>query len=235
MRRIVILILCVLLLASLAVPALATDPYQGYSYSSNDEGTLDVAAPQAFLPETVYSAQRLGVTLSSPEDLLFDSQGNLYICDAGTNAIYVFSEKMELIKTIDSFQNQGKTDTFSSPYGIFLTASGLLYVADYGNGRIVAIDEAGNAVLTVENPKADLLGDNFLFQPMKVLVDNTGKEIGRVPREDNDNDAVVPAPKDDGLPGYAVALIIAGGVLLVAAIATIIILVVLKKKKKEEN
>ena len=175
MRRILILCFCALLLVSLCVPALATDPYQGYSYSSNDEGTLDVAAPQAFLPEAVYSAQRLGVPLSSPEDLLFDSEGNLYICDAGSNAIYVFSETMELIKTIDSFQNQGKSDTFSSPYGIFLTASGLLYVADYGNGRIVAIDEAGNAVLTVENPKADLLGDNFLFQPMKVLVDNTNR------------------------------------------------------------
>lgn len=175
MKKIVILVLAVLLLTSLCIPAVATDPYQGYSYSSNDEGTVDVAAPQAYLPEKVYSAADLGVSLSSPEDLIFDDQGNLYICDAGSNAIYVFSAQMELIKTIDSFQNQGKTDTFSSPYGIFLTAEGELYVADYGNGRVVALNRNAEAFLVVENPQSDLLGSNFVFQPMKVLVDNTNR------------------------------------------------------------
>lgn len=175
MRKFVILVLTTLLLVSLCAPALATDPYQGYSYSSDDEGTVDVAAPQAFLPEKVYASAQLGVNLKSPEDLLFDAEGNLYICDAGSNAIYVFSEKMELIKTIDSFENQGETDTFSSPYGIFLTKEGNLYVADYGNGRIVAINKAGEAFLVIQEPRAELLGDNFVFQPMKVLVDNTNR------------------------------------------------------------
>ena len=99
----------------------AADPYQGYSYSTTDEGTHDVAAPQAYLPEKVYNSKDLGAPLTAPEDLLFDSNGNLYVCDAGQNAIYVFSPEMKLLKTINSFQNGGQEDTFSSPYGIFLT------------------------------------------------------------------------------------------------------------------
>ena len=170
-----ILLTLAVLLAGLCVPAMAADPYQGYSYSSNDEGTIDVAAPQAYLPAKVYSAADLGVALSSPEDLLFDSQGNLYICDAGVNAIYVFSPEMELIKTIDSFVNNGETDTFSSPYGIFLTEEGELYVADYGNCRVVAIDPNGEAFLIVEDLQSDLLGSSFIFQPQKVLVDSTDR------------------------------------------------------------
>ena len=164
-----------LLLCGMTISAAASDPYQGYSYTTTDEGTRDVAAPQAYLPEKVYNSKDLGVTLSSPEDLLFDSQGNLYICDAGQNAIYVFSPEMKLLKTINSFLNGGVEDTFSSPYGIFLTAAGELYVADYGNQRVVAIDENGVALKIIQNPESDLLASTFVFQPQKVLVDSTNR------------------------------------------------------------
>lgn len=170
MLAVVLLLLCVT-----PLQAFATDPYQGYSYTTTDEGSLDVAAPQAYLPEKVYSARDLGVTLSAPEDLIFDTAGNLYICDAVQNAIYVFSPEMKLLKTIDSFNNNGQTDTFSNPYGIFLTPGGELYVADCGNQRVVALDENGEARLIIQKPESDLLSATFVFQPQKVLVDNTNR------------------------------------------------------------
>ena len=153
----------------------AADPYQGYSYTTTDEGTLAVAAPQAYLPSAVYDSRALGVPLTSPEDLLFDSQGNLYICDMGQNAIYVFSPEMKLLKTITSFKNGGQEETFSSPYGIFLTQTGLLYVADYGNNRVVAINENNEAVKIIDKVESDLLSSTFVFQPQKVLVDSTNR------------------------------------------------------------
>lgn len=165
----------ILLLVSLPLSAAASDPYQGYSYTTTDEGTLDVAAPQAYLPAKVYASSDLGAELSSPEDLLFDGQGNLYVCDAGRNAIFVFTPDMKLLRTIDSFENGGETDTFSSPYGIFLTPSGNLYVADYGNQRVVALNAGQEAILIVEKPESELLGETFVFQPQKVVVDNTNR------------------------------------------------------------
>lgn len=158
-----------------AQTVMASEPYRGYSYSTTDEGTHDVAAPQAYLPTKVYSAKELGVTLASPEDLLFDSQGNLYICDAGVNAIYVFSPEMKLIKTINSFENNGVTDTFSSPYGIFLTSAGDLYVADYGNKRVVVLNRDNELIQLIERPESEMLKETFVFQPQKVLVDSTNR------------------------------------------------------------
>ncbi len=175
MKKYVAFILLAVVLAGIAVPAAAADPYQGYSYSSTDEGTVDVAAPQAYLPTKTYNSAVLGVELGSPEDMLFDNEGNLYICDAKKNAIFVFSPEMKLVKTIDSFQNNGKTDSFSSPYGIYLTGEGELYVADYGHSRVVAIDKAGEAFLIVEKPESELLGATFSFLPQKVLVDSTNR------------------------------------------------------------
>lgn len=167
--------MAVLLLMGTALTVSASDPYQGYSYSTTDEGTIDVAAPQAYLPTAVYGSDKLGVELSSPEDLLFDAQGNLYVCDAGLNAILVFSPDMQLVKTIDSFTNNGQEDTFKSPYGIFLTQAGDLYVADYGNQRVVAIHPDNEAFLVIRNPQSELLSTTFVFQPQKVLVDNTNR------------------------------------------------------------
>lgn len=175
MKRLICLCLTALLIVGLAPTALASDPYQGYSYSTTDEGTIDVAAPQAYLPTAVYGKDKLGVKLASPEDMLFDAQGNLYICDAGQSTIFVFSPEMQLLKTIDSFTHNGQTDTFNAPYGIFLTAAGNLYVADYGNQRVVAINADGEAFLVIQNPESDLLSSTFVFQPQKVLVDNTNR------------------------------------------------------------
>ena len=59
--------------------AMAVDSYRSYLYSTTDEGTLDVAAPQAFIPGKVYGSKQLGVQLGSPEDLLFDKEGNVIL------------------------------------------------------------------------------------------------------------------------------------------------------------
>ena len=175
MKRIFTMLMATLLLMSTAVSALASDPYRGYSYTTTDEGTYDVAAPQAYLPSKVYTRKDLGVELKSPEDLLFDAAGNLYISDAGMHAIYVFSPQMQLLETIDSFENNGETDSFSSPYGIFLTPEGHLYVADYGNRRVVALDAQRRVMRIVEQPQSDMLSKTFVFQPQKVLVDSTNR------------------------------------------------------------
>lgn len=175
MRRIIIVLTAILLLCSMPLSVMASDPYDGYSYTTTDEGTLDVAAPQAYLPSNVYDSKDLGVELSSPEDLLFDGQGNLYICDAKQNAIFVFSPQLQLMKVIDSFDNNGTTDTFSSPYGIYLTPNGDLYVADYGNQRVVALNPQNEAFLILQDLDSDMLSETFVFQPQKVLVDNTNR------------------------------------------------------------
>ncbi len=175
MKKCLILLTALLLLVCAPLTVTASEPYRGYTYSSTDEGTLDVAAPQAYLPAAVYAGAELGVTLTSPEDLQFDKDGNLYICDAGQNAIYVFSPELQLIRTVTDFDNNGTPDTFSQPYGIFVTDGGELYVADFGNQRVVALNADGSLLRIVTRPDSDLLAETFTFQPQKVLVDTANR------------------------------------------------------------
>ncbi|MBQ4227984.1 MAG: hypothetical protein II697_07235 [Clostridia bacterium] len=171
LKRILALSLLILCLGR----ALAVDPYKSYLYSTTDEGTLDVAAPQAFIPGRVYGSKHLGVQLSSPEDLLFDKDGNLYLCDARANAVFVFSPELTHLKTIDAFDNDGSIDRFSSPSGICLDEDGNLYVADYGHQRVVELSPDARALMIIENPQAEILGENYVFQPQKVLADKTNR------------------------------------------------------------
>lgn len=189
--------LCAVLLS--ALPAAASDPYRSYAYSTTDEGTLDVAAPQAYLPERVLTGTELGVALRSPEDLLFDGEGRLYICDTGASAIHIFSPELRLLRTVTGFKNGGAEDTFSSPYGIFVEADGTLYVADSGNGRVVVLDREGTLVRTVERPDSDLLAADFRFIPQKVLVDSSDRlfVLGK-----NVNEGILQFTKEGSFLGY---------------------------------
>ncbi|MBR3508313.1 MAG: NHL repeat-containing protein [Lachnospiraceae bacterium] len=69
-------------------------------------------------------------TLVNPTGLSSDDQGNLYIADAGANAIYKMDQEGILTMVADGF---------NAPNGVCYS-NGKLYVADTGNHRICAIE-----------------------------------------------------------------------------------------------
>lgn len=171
-KRIAAVVLTACLLMS-GFAASASAPYRPYAYSLTDEGFVDVAAPQAYMPEKIYSPEDMQISLSSPEDMLIDDQGNFYICDAGTNTVEVLSPDFKPVRSIGGFDNNGTPDAFSSPTGIFIDRDGRLYIADSGNRRVVVLNRDGRLVRLLETPQSEVLPDNFEFIPQKVLVDNS--------------------------------------------------------------
>ena len=153
----------------------ASEPYLSYAYSISDEGTSDVASPQSYIPEKTLNCEDLGASLIQPEDLLFDKAGQLYICDAGANAVYVFSSDFRLVRTVSALSYQGQPDALSAPYGIFVTDEGILYIADSGNNRVVAVNQQNEIIQTIEKPDSDLIADDLTFVPQKVLVDSSDR------------------------------------------------------------
>jgi sugar lactone lactonase YvrE len=83
------------------------------------------------------------VPLLMPEQLAFDSAGNLYIADAGDNLIREVSVT-GVISTAagngaEGFSGDGgpaASAQLDTPYGVAVDASGNLYIADTGNQRI---------------------------------------------------------------------------------------------------
>jgi len=147
-------------------------PYQGYSY---DYWKWEVPAPAAYEPAESLSGQALGVGgFKSPYDI-FVRDDTLYISDTGNNRIVVVNGQMEPERIIESFTNNGAEDRFNTPNGIFVSADHKLYVADTGNNRVVILNEKDELVGLIEQPKDELIADNFVFYPMRIAVDAAGK------------------------------------------------------------
>jgi hypothetical protein len=171
--RSVVRILALLLLLGAVVPLHAYAlPYEGYSY---DYWRQEIPAPVAYVPVESISGSAVGAgNFRSPYDI-YVRNDVLYVSDTGNNRIVVINERMELVRVIDSFDNDGALDTFNSQSGIFVSNDYKLYIADTGNNRVVVLDENDELVMLYEQPEDELIADNFVFIPLRVAVDAAGK------------------------------------------------------------
>src|SRR5690606_7917794 len=119
---------------------------------------------------------QIGVgSLREPNDIFVANNEQVYIVDSGNDRIVVTDTNFELIKIIDSFDNNGERDGFSNPQGIFVTDEGDIYVEDTGNKRVVHLDQNINLFKIVDSPESELLCEKFEFGPAKLVVDKAGR------------------------------------------------------------
>src|SRR5690606_23761788 len=78
-------------------------------------------------------------------------------------------------KTADHLFYFAKRERFNKPQGMFVTSQKHLYIADTGNHRLVHLDENGEYVQIVDEPDTDLLPANFVFNPLRLVVDKAGR------------------------------------------------------------
>lgn len=172
-RWISIFILAVMLLSEPVKAYAQTLPYDTYNYDSKKN---IVFTPAAYVPEEVFFGVNLECgDFSGPKDMFITDDGTIYVADTGNNRIVVMNLQMELLRIVDSFDNEGVTDTFKNPSGLFCDKEGTLYIADTDNKRIVILDANGKLIDIISNPQSDVLGEDFKFVPLKVSVDYAGR------------------------------------------------------------
>lgn len=161
------IILC--LIFSITVNA---DPYQNYIYDS--EGKAQ-AEPQAYMPTDIITGESLGVgAFKEPKNVFVTQQEELYIVDTGNNRIIVTDKNYVHKKTVDSFTNNGMTETFNLPHAIFVTDR-LIYVADTGNQRIIIFDKMWSLKQIIGKPESKLITEEFKYEPINLSVDSAGR------------------------------------------------------------
>ncbi|MGA8108193.1 MAG: Ig-like domain repeat protein, partial [Acidobacteriaceae bacterium] len=126
--------------------------------------------------------------LNSPEGVVVDAAGNLYIADTGNNAIREVNAATGVITTIAGtgtagFSGDGALATaakLSAPYGVALDATGDLFIADSGNNRVRKVDASGTITTLAGSANSGYLGDGGagpqaeLYSPLGVACDPAG-------------------------------------------------------------
>lgn len=173
LKKATITMLAAILLLIPVVPASASVPYESYNYNYWED---PVPSPAAYLPDTVWSGNSLGVgEFKEPSDIFVSQDQYVYVLDSGNNRIVILNDKGEVSDVITSFINEGKEDHFNKPEGMFITQDGMIYVADTENRRIVILTKQGELERIIQDPKSDLFSADFTFNPTKLAVDQANR------------------------------------------------------------
>ena len=177
MKKIGLLMLCVMMFTGLSMTAYATD--RSYTYNYDWWGGVQ-DSPDVYTVCNVYTSTDFGldVSLKSPEGLFI--QGNMvYICDTGNNRIIelerISTEEFEVRRIYDSFQGDVENKTFSSPSDIAVSEEGDIYIADKGNARILKLDHNLNYLMQFDKPVDSSLDPETNFTPNKNVIDTAGR------------------------------------------------------------
>ena len=153
-------------------------PYESYTYSTQS-GTQAQHCPTPYRPAATIDRTSLGVPLTSPECLVTDSSGRLYIADSTANALYVLSADYTLITAIDVLEDdEGGMEFLGGPTGLFIREStGSLYVCDTNQNRIIELDLSTYRIRRIIRdvvPTGLSADEDYLFLPTQVAVDDSG-------------------------------------------------------------
>ena len=163
----------ILLAIVVSTITVSADGFRSYIYNSDNKV---ITAPNAVsVTATVTGISAGTYEFNSPTDLIADEDGNIYIADRGNNRIVVLSEDGKFIKEIKSFLLDGKEETFNNPTGIYINKNGDLYICDTSNGRIVILNSLGEFIDRITLKAGESLPSDFVFNPTKVGVDNSGR------------------------------------------------------------
>ena len=161
----------VMLISCMTVGIGASSAYQTYTYSIDGDALF---SPDAYTADSnIVDSEFMGldVALSSPNDLVSDPDGNIYIADTDNNRIICLDRYYKVKFYINAFVNeQGVSDNLTRPEGVFVTDD-RIWVCDTGAQRIVVFDRKGEFIKIVEAPESNLFGDSALYTPVAMAVD----------------------------------------------------------------
>jgi len=113
-------------------------------------------------------------SFKNPADLFIDEiSGTVVIADTGNDRIVICDTALKNAKSVSGFGDENK-DALKTPTGVFLAYDKKIYVADSGNERVVRFNTDGTLDKIIPKPQSALLGEKFVYKPLKVAVNSMG-------------------------------------------------------------
>jgi len=160
---------------------------KAYVWRLEADGTLTVVAGNGEIGFGGDGGPATEAMLWTPTDVAFDSRGNMYIADTGSDRI----RKVNTSGVITTVAGSGETGfggdggpaieaKLFSPTGVAVDASGSFYIADSGNSRIRRVDASGNITTYAGGGTYGSVGDGglateaWLNSPKDMVLDSEG-------------------------------------------------------------
>lgn len=171
-RTLRMIVLSVLLLVVLFSVSAGAESYENYVYDSDGKAA---AEPQAYVWDGKITGEDLGAgTLNSPKDVFVYKDEKIYISDTGNNRVIELDGNYNLVRVIDSVNNNGTKEQLNQPNSVFRTEE-TIYIADTGNARIIKLDDDLNLLNTYGKPDSKLITEDFTYEPIDIAVDSAGR------------------------------------------------------------
>lgn len=144
-----------------------------YTYNVNKESVImsDVATVENY----IVSSNEEGYAFSNSTDIATDIDGNLYICDADTNTIFILDSGLNYKTALSKFTlPDGMPTELTAPQGLYIDKYGNIYIADSDGNRVIVSDISGNISRVITVTGDQLYLKDFEFKPLKVTADAWG-------------------------------------------------------------
>lgn len=147
-------------------------PYESFVQTETNAG---LPAPASYEVADILDGKMLGgETWDSPQDMVFDQQGNFYLLDTNNDRILQYDGSFKPVREIRELRRpDGQTDTFARPRSLFVSDSGFLYVADTNNERCLKLDKNGTILQEYRRPEDEAYTSD-VYNPIKILADTKG-------------------------------------------------------------
>lgn len=177
--RLLAIALAALLILGGSISAAAAEtydniPYSSYTYQTGYNTKKAVETKPVYEAINAISGEKLGVGSFASVSYIFAVEGKLYVLDSDNGRILVLDSDYKIIDTLSQLSFEGETIDFTGAKGIFIADEGSMYIADTQNARVIFLNSKKEVTNILYCPESDLLDDDFLFSPSRVVRDDNG-------------------------------------------------------------
>lgn len=168
---------CMLLISVILATETFAAGTSAYSHNDSQDGeSVSLYSREMFNAVKSIKAEDLGLDfeLEGISDICVDDRENVYILCGGNSHLIVLNSDFTFNREIIVTNSDGVVEDFTGAEGVFVSDDAKIYISDTVNGRVLVCDCDGVLVSTITLPDSSLIPSDFIYQPVKVVIDPRG-------------------------------------------------------------
>lgn len=166
-------LICCSFSASVSATAFENVPFESFSYWNNSAKAVPSKSMFSLENELVGTDFGLTDSLNAPEDIFIDGE-YLYLLDSDNSRLIIVDKNTySPVSVISDPVYNGEELHFRKAQGVY-AKDGSVFICDTENERLIICDIHGTVSRVITCPDSDIIPEDFLFAPSKLVCDSKG-------------------------------------------------------------